>query len=681
VTTATRRLRRASIAGLATIATAVAVVGAAGSAVAVVNGTANVGGGAATTVYPGTASQALTNVTLAIPNTDWAGGDLLTFGLSSSATALTPISQTGTNPADSASLGAVTATSADSGGATVAAPTITAVASGNSSVKDEFTVSLPTPPTDAGTTTFTFSGLSATLGTGSTITGTIYLTGSAATGTPFAAGHAGVEVGLVSGTKVAVSSVAGVTTTTGAEVPPTVTATDVLGGVITAKLQFALSGAATWTTLPTLTPPAGVTVATASAVPTNTLLYTVTGTTPANGVYTLTGGDINFGATAGIITVTALTGTVPAVAVGAATEIAFVGAQNRLGGIDRYATAGLIFGEAFANTSHATAVGITPAFAASTNATSVVVTSGANFPDALSSAYLASSLNTGILLTDPNTLVASTAAILTNGSINTVYIVGGTAAVSANVQNAITALHVGNVSGNAFLSVVRVQGADRYATNEAADLNAGVIGSGTNQAVIATGTNYADALAASPAIAKAHLPLILTDPATLSASAVATITALGVKSVIILGGTSAVSTAVETSLGKLPGVTVTARISGADRTLTAEQIALWETTGLAASGSYSALTTLAFGHAGTDNVDITNGANFPDALAAGPALAKAGAGALGESLLLTASPTILGAGIPALLGGAHATYSTVSAIGLAGAVSTTVLAQAGGSIS
>ena len=442
----------------------------------------------------------------------------------------------------------------------------------------------------------------------------------------------------------------------------------------------------TWTTLPTLTPPSGVTVATASAVPTNTLLYTVTGTTPANGVYTLTGGDINFGTTAGVINVTVTTGTAtpPATAVGAATQVAFVGAQNRLGGVDRYATAALIFGEAFANNSTATGTGITPAFAASANATSVVVTSGANFPDALSSAYLASSLGTGILLTDPNTLVQSTANILTNGSISTVYIVGGTAAVSTNVQNAIAALHKGNVSTNAFLTVVRVQGADRYATNEAADLNAGVIGSGTTTAVIATGTNYADALAASPAIAKFHYPLILTDPGTLSASATATITALGVKNVIILGGTSAVSAAVETSLGKLPGVTVTYRIAGADRTLTAQQIALWETVGLPASGAYGALATptgLAFAHAGSDNVDITNGANFPDALAAGPALAKAGAGSAGESLLLTASPTILGAGIPALLGGAHATYSTVSAIGLAGAVSTTVLASAGGSIS
>src|SRR5665213_297238 len=46
VTTATRRLRRASIAGLATVATAVAVVGTSGSAFALITGT----GSAAATV-------------------------------------------------------------------------------------------------------------------------------------------------------------------------------------------------------------------------------------------------------------------------------------------------------------------------------------------------------------------------------------------------------------------------------------------------------------------------------------------------------------------------------------------------------------------------------------------------------------------------------------------------------
>ena len=164
----------------------------------------------------------------------------------------------------------------------------------------------------------------------------------------------------------------------------------------------------------------------------------------------------------------------------------------------------------------------------------------------------------------------------------------------------------------------------------------------------------------------------------------ATITALGVKNIIILGGTSAVSAAVETSVKALPGVTVLQRLAGADRTLTAQQVALWETQGVPA-GSYTKLNALGFNWGSTVNVDITNGANFPDALAAGPALATAGALTsgvpTGEPLLLTATPTVLGAGIPAFLGGTSAHVATVSAIGLASAVSPSVLASAGGSIS
>ena len=130
-----------------------------------------------------------------------------------------------------------------------------------------------------------------------------------------------------------------------------------------------------------------------------------------------------------------------------------------------------------------------------------VIASGANYPDALSANYLAAGLNGGagtrVLLTDPNVLPQPTSQALITGGIKTVYIVGGTAAVSANVSNAIAAMHVGNNNANAFINVIRVAGADRYATNNQVDLFNGAA-VGVNTAIVAVGSNFADALSVAP---------------------------------------------------------------------------------------------------------------------------------------------------------------------------------------
>ncbi len=112
--------------------------------------------------------------------------------------------------------------------------------------------------------------------------------------------------------------------------------------------------------------------------------------------------------------------------IGAALTDIVVSGQSRIGGIDRYASSAQLFNSKFPT------------------ATSVVIASGANYPDALSATYLAATLATGVLLTDPNVIPQTTLQTLTNGHITTVYIVGGPAAVSAAEQTQIAALHVGN---------------------------------------------------------------------------------------------------------------------------------------------------------------------------------------------------------------------------------------------
>jgi putative cell wall-binding protein len=325
--------------------------------------------------------------------------------------------------------------------------------------------------------------------------------------------------------------------------------------------------------------------------------------------------------------------------------VATVVSQTRVGGSDRYSTATQLFDPQFSF------------------ATSVVLASGVNYPDALSAGYLAKQLNTGVLTTDPASLSNKTKEELVAHGIATVYLIGGTAAVSQNVQNQVEALHVGNDSASPLLAVVRIAGSDRFATNNLVDTYQTLAASTT--AIVATGSNFADALAVGPAIYETGDPLILTSGSTLSTSANATIAHLGIKNAIIVGGTSAVSSALATALAAA-GVTVTYRIAGADRTETAADIAAWETSGLPAAGAYGALSSLGFTDTGL--VSVARGDTFADALVAGPV-----AGAEQHVIVLIANPNTVGAGIGQYLAGRGGTVTTLQALGQVGAVSAAAL--------
>ncbi len=288
-------------------------------------------------------------------------------------------------------------------------------------------------------------------------------------------------------------------------------------------------------------------------------------------------------------------------------QYAFVGVTTREGGADRYGTAALLFNNEFG-------AGVV---APQTPATSAVIASGVNFPDALSANYLAGINSTGVLLTDPNVLPSQTQQILTNGKVATVYIVGGTAAVSQNVQNAIMALK--NPTSGLNLSVIRISGADRYQTNEQVDLSTGVTSTTATTAIVVTGEKFADALSVGPIVANNHYPLVLTPTAALGSAASTTLTALGITHADIAGGTSAVSTSVETAVKGL-GITIDNRLAGADRTETASQVADWATTATAttfAESGYSGTKGLGFT---TATANLARGDNYPDALAAGASL-------------------------------------------------------------
>jgi putative cell wall-binding protein len=167
---------------------------------------------------------------------------------------------------------------------------------------------------------------------------------------------------------------------------------------------------------------------------------------------------------------------------------------NRYQGSDRYATAAAIAEGAFPSGSG-----------------SVVIASGSSFPDALAASYLAGYIAGPVLLTSPTSLSSATSAALTKLKATKVYLVGGTAAVSASVQAQIAALAA---SGGGTIAVTRVSGSSRYDTDEAIATLPPVsqVGNvdGEKTAIVASGANFPDALALGALAGSKHEALLLT---------------------------------------------------------------------------------------------------------------------------------------------------------------------------
>ncbi len=224
----------------------------------------------------------------------------------------------------------------------------------------------------------------------------------------------------------------------------------------------------------------------------------------------------------------------------------------------------------------------------------VVIATGRNWPDALGGSALAGALGGPILLTDTSAMPASVVDEIDRLDATKAVILGGTAAVNASVETALNTL-----LGNA--NVERIAGSNRYLTADAVgartidELGAGYDGT----AFMATGANYPDALAAAPLSAGLHWPLFLTKTTGIAAE---TYTAMGgVEEVLVLGGTSAVPTSIESALNTRYGNEDVTRLAGANRYSTAVAVA---THGVANG-------------LGWNRLALATGEKFPDALAGG----------------------------------------------------------------
>lgn len=160
----------------------------------------------------------------------------------------------------------------------------------------------------------------------------------------------------------------------------------------------------------------------------------------------------------------------------------------------------------------------------------------------------------------------------------------------------------------------RIGGADRWETS--ALISKETFATGVDVAYLASGVDYPDALAGGAVAGHRGAPVLLTKADSIPAAVAAELDRLNPKSIVILGGPSAVSASVATAADVFTDGAVE-RISGDDR---------YDTAGMLAEASFSA---------GVDVVFVASGQNFPDALSGAAAAAK-----LGGPVLLTKTATL-----------------------------------------
>lgn len=239
-----------------------------------------------------------------------------------------------------------------------------------------------------------------------------------------------------------------------------------------------------------------------------------------------------------------------------------------------------------------------------TQSDTVILATGADFPDALAGSVVARKYNAPLLLTPPAGLDAGVAQEIRALQARQVIILGSSSAVSDSVARELESQG---------LAVPRLQGADRFAT--AVRIAQAVAGAATpNSVYLANGDGFADALSVAPVAARLQLPVLLTSSDTLPAVTLSYLLDAHVSHVTLIGSSVVISDSIKTLL-QSKGISVD-RLQGADRFATNTAVA-------ASSGS------------DFSNVYLATGLDFPDALS-GAALA-----ALHNSMVIQVQPNQL----------------------------------------
>lgn len=248
----------------------------------------------------------------------------------------------------------------------------------------------------------------------------------------------------------------------------------------------------------------------------------------------------------------------------------------RLAGDDRYGTSVAISEDTYPD-----------------GANTVIIATGKNWPDALCASALSGAVIGPVLLTTPDALPDAVVAEIERLGAQHAYVVGGTDAVSNDVEEELNDMLPGYVN--------RLAGIDRYGTARAVSNRViDILGTTySGNALVCTGENFPDALAAAPLASGLDWPVLLVKEDTGQMYKPADLA-----SAVIVGGEAAVPVAVEDELVDLLGDANVSRVGGSTRYETA---ALLAQTGVDAGLMW-------------DGVAIGSGTSYPDALSGGAAV-------------------------------------------------------------
>lgn len=190
------------------------------------------------------------------------------------------------------------------------------------------------------------------------------------------------------------------------------------------------------------------------------------------------------------------------------------------------------------------------------SANRVIVVSGENFADALTSAPLAFSKDSVILLSSDGN-VKKLKEEINRLNPREVIISGGSNSVSDAVENVI--------KGDS--KAIRISGNDRYKT-AAKNAEKAIIENGNKKKVIIVdGRNYPDAISIAPYAAKNGLPILLANGSKISDEQMSVIKKYGIDEAIIIGGQNSIGSSIDGLFNK------STRVAGKDRYETSRLVA------------------------------------------------------------------------------------------------------------
>lgn len=235
----------------------------------------------------------------------------------------------------------------------------------------------------------------------------------------------------------------------------------------------------------------------------------------------------------------------------------------------------------------------------------VVLALGSAFPDALAGTGLAGTLDAPIILTGGSTLSPQAATEISRLGASTVYICGGTGAISDTVKASVEALP-------GVQQVIRLGGTDRFAT--CYSIYQAGIGDWSDTLIVGTGMSSADVLSISPYAFANESPVFLVNgQGNMTTNMKSAISGGAFSKAVIVGSTSIVSTETENYLKTYLGNNNVIRLFGNDRYKTSSQIAKWES-GELSTVAFQPSTVLDYAHC-----TVVNGVDtsFADALSGG----------------------------------------------------------------